>query len=594
MSFLNEFSFNLNNFIIFLFYIILSLKLVSAGEFIDLKKLNTYNAYFVVLDTGLYLYDINFFDCAIIISFNDTIYRSTNNKINLTEMKNDEYSYIFCMINEYLFIFNESNNKTISYKVGDIDVSKNYYYNLMPYKYENDNISFFISYFEETIFYFLYYNFSIEGDIMNPEKIIIENININNKMVRCEIISYLSLIKCFYNEKINNINYFSSFDFSIDEMQIKNKFNMTVNNIISQIKFAISYNNNFFICILISSVPFCYINEYITNNLEEINCTLSSGYVDSYKVLYFNETDEFIFISRYQLTTTLVDNYDYSVTICDKNGIFTTQNNPNTIIFNTGYEVINYNKFRNYNKCYNILKDDKNLFSSIPIETTYIPEMIHSTNMPTTNIPTTNINVPTTNINVPTTNINVPTTNINIPTTNINVPTIYVNVPTTNNFPFINNSTDYYIYENYTYNTIPIQNISSIPFTESVSRKIFSTTLDDTIIEKGINPLTTQLLEELKTSIITQENVTITTLKNVETDINTTSLITSIIHPNSQNDYSDNTQTNFEISLSIESIIQTDYQNQSYNKISEYISQTESNFITNIIISGNNEEVIKE
>ena len=128
MSFLNEFSFNLNNFIIFLFYIILSLKLVSAGEFIDLKKLNTYNAYFVVLDTGLYLYDINFFDCAIIISFNDTIYRSTNNKINLTEMKNDEYSYIFCMINEFLFIFNESNNKTISYKVDDIDVSKNYYF----------------------------------------------------------------------------------------------------------------------------------------------------------------------------------------------------------------------------------------------------------------------------------------------------------------------------------------------------------------------------------------------------------------------------------------------------------------------------------
>ena len=51
---------------------------------------------------------------------------------------------------------------------------------------------------------------------MNPEKIIFDNININNKMVRCQIISYLSLIKCFYNEKINNINYLSSFDFSIE------------------------------------------------------------------------------------------------------------------------------------------------------------------------------------------------------------------------------------------------------------------------------------------------------------------------------------------------------------------------------------------
>ena len=147
MSFTNEFNFKLNNiFIIFLFYIILSFKLVSAGEFIDLKKLNSYDAYFVVLDTGLYLYDINFFDCAIILNFNDTIFKNASNKVNLTEMKNDEYSYIFCMVNEYLFIFNECNNKTISYKVKDIEISQNYYYNLMPYKYENNNISFFISY----------------------------------------------------------------------------------------------------------------------------------------------------------------------------------------------------------------------------------------------------------------------------------------------------------------------------------------------------------------------------------------------------------------------------------------------------------------
>ena len=56
------------------------------------------------------------------------------------------------MVNEYLFIFNEYNNKTISYKVNGIDMSKNYYYNLMPYKYENNNISSFISYLERTKF----------------------------------------------------------------------------------------------------------------------------------------------------------------------------------------------------------------------------------------------------------------------------------------------------------------------------------------------------------------------------------------------------------------------------------------------------------
>ena len=62
-------------------------------------------------------------------------------------------------------------------------------------------------------FCFLYFNFSIKGDIINPKEIIIENLNINNKMIRCRIVSHLSFIKCFYNEKINNDNYFASFDF---------------------------------------------------------------------------------------------------------------------------------------------------------------------------------------------------------------------------------------------------------------------------------------------------------------------------------------------------------------------------------------------
>ena len=62
-------------------------------------------------------------------------------------------------------------------------------------------------------FCFLYFNFSIKGDIINPKEIKIENLNINNKMIRCRIVSHLSFIKFFNNEKINNDNYFASFDF---------------------------------------------------------------------------------------------------------------------------------------------------------------------------------------------------------------------------------------------------------------------------------------------------------------------------------------------------------------------------------------------
>ena len=56
-------------------------------------------------------------------------------------------------------------------------------------------------------------------------------------------------------------------------------------------------------------------------------------------------------------------------------------------------------------------------------------------------------------------------------------------------------------------------------------------------------------------------------------------------------DYSNKAQTHNEFSNSIESKIQTVYQNQSHNKISQLISQSESNYKTNLIISGNNEDI---
>ena len=351
--------------------------------------------------------------------------------------------------------------------------------------------------------------------------------------------------------------------FSIEEKHYENNFNLRVNNTINQIKSAVSFNNNFFICFKISNIPSCYINDNLTNSFDEIKCKYTTYFDSRYKVLYFNETDEFLFVSRYDLTTTIVNNSDFSQQQCSKRGIFDRQNGNNfEMFYDEGYKVLNYTNFTNYNKCYNIsiLEEEEILNFSIQIEKTYVAEMIYSTNMPTTNIPTTNIIVPTTNIIAPTTNSIVPTTNLIV--------------------PFINNTSDYYIYENYTYGIIPIQNISSIPLTDAFSGTIFSTTLDDTIIEKGINPLTTQLLEESKISTIIQENNTMTTLEIIETDINTTSLITSITQPNSQTDYSNKDKTY--------------YQSQSYNKISEYISHIESNFITNLIITGNNEEVYQE
>ena len=55
-----------NLFMIKFHYILLSVKPIFAENFINLKKLYSYDSYFVILDTGLYLYDLNISTCTLI------------------------------------------------------------------------------------------------------------------------------------------------------------------------------------------------------------------------------------------------------------------------------------------------------------------------------------------------------------------------------------------------------------------------------------------------------------------------------------------------------------------------------------------------
>ena len=55
-----------NLFMIKFHYILLSIKPIFSENFINLKKLSSYDSYFVILDTGLYLYDLNISTCTLI------------------------------------------------------------------------------------------------------------------------------------------------------------------------------------------------------------------------------------------------------------------------------------------------------------------------------------------------------------------------------------------------------------------------------------------------------------------------------------------------------------------------------------------------
>ena len=210
-----------NLIIIFLYYILLSIKNVLGDKFIDINKLSVTDTYFVVLDSGLYLYNFNTLDCSIILSFNSTVYRSSNNKIILNEINDYYNSYILCLVNEYLFIFNEKNNKTISYKINVFNLLDYKYYDLLPYKFEHNNLSFiFVCWKESPKLIFYYYNFTLNDDINNPIEISFENFIVKNNKISCQINSYLSIIKCFYHEIIESKKYISTASFLIKDMKI--------------------------------------------------------------------------------------------------------------------------------------------------------------------------------------------------------------------------------------------------------------------------------------------------------------------------------------------------------------------------------------
>ena len=140
-----EFTFR---YIILLYYFCSFLiKSTYSNIFIDIKKLNLYDSYFVVLDSGFYLYNFKTLDCSFILGFNSTVYRdSGDNKIILDELHNEKDSLILCLVNQFLFIFNEKYNKTFSYKIEDnvFPDNTNFYYNLLPYKIKGQKISFII------------------------------------------------------------------------------------------------------------------------------------------------------------------------------------------------------------------------------------------------------------------------------------------------------------------------------------------------------------------------------------------------------------------------------------------------------------------
>jgi len=319
MSFLNGF------FKGFIYIIILfSTQTKCEDIFKDIKKLSFDDNYFVVLDTGLYLYNSKLLNCALITSFNSSVYKNDNDRIITKELIYDNIYYIFCLVNRYLFLFNEKNNITNSFLIDEDDIISTNYYDLLPYKVENNFLRFIIPFNNDTLrIYFLNYKISLET--LKMEKINTRYITMNNiinKLVRCLINNYKSEIYCFYVDQINNINYLQSTrvtNLDYDYTLINTIQNLTsTDKVINDIKVVLSSTDKFFIGIFIGGNLHYFINEYSTNILEKTGCNDGGASSTNYKLNYFEDTKEFVVTGRYNPVMTIINSYDNSAKACYK------------------------------------------------------------------------------------------------------------------------------------------------------------------------------------------------------------------------------------------------------------------------------------
>ena len=361
----------------FIFLIYSQIKSGQEIEFLNIKKISLFEGYFVVLDSGLYLYNNNFLECSLIINFNSSVYRipennKNTNKINITELKNDDYLYILCLVNEYLFIFNAHNNKTFSYKLNEINITNNDdYCNILPYKIEDNKLSFILPLVQSSNFSFYIYNVSLIEHNYEKIKISFDDMIIYNNQISCQINSYLSDIQCFYNTEENNNKLFRSQFVIKNNSIIKDKTDdYNENDAIYHIRSAKSYNDNIFICITFGNERNIagFIKENETNGFSpiEICSSATKNFKPNYKVLYFQETNEFMMTSRESLHTVILNNYNFSVTKCMIRS-FTYQTTDYSIIFNNtfnDYNVINYDNFTNKAQCKELLIKEDNIIPS--------------------------------------------------------------------------------------------------------------------------------------------------------------------------------------------------------------------------------------
>ena len=336
----------------FLFFFSSKYKILPVNEAYPHVKYLPSGEYFVIMNKGIYIYNNDFYNSTQIYNFdsNEIIYNSDDNrKTVLSEFNITTNYYILFLYKENIYLFNF--NKTDISKIGSIERTNNYYYNLIPYKLINNCLYYIIIYINQNeekchihdypLYKLNFFHYKIcfnentenkyENKLINNNDFYIFEKNfiigcesfISNLIFSCNIFNQEYII-CFYtssnSEKLiaskfninNNLekdSYNKEYDFSHEINGIKSSLSSETNYILVGINYKYGTGN-----IASTYLIFDIKNFYFTNLFSQPLIDK-----DNLEIFYFEETNSFIIVANdhfnnffiYKINETTFENDNY-------------------------------------------------------------------------------------------------------------------------------------------------------------------------------------------------------------------------------------------------------------------------------------------
>ena len=358
----------------------------------------------IVGSNGIHFYDPNLDveDKAKNITFKNQLNsREDNDKTVLTQFSSEDEGYILILVMDILYIF-ESNGTIIENITLTNTISANHYY-INPYKVEDNNLHFIISYREsEKTFALNYFIFNKENkSLQNYEKIITIKTNegfdvSNSNGVTCLLLvnpDYGEVLTCFYSThhipeiQTRSFNCSKNFE-EYPDLYINFTDRSLLNELASYIS-AISDNNKrkAIIYIVFSGVSYWMTFDF-TNHFSlpsRINIPPNSLLpIYSFQKLYFfKELNEFIFLSGFNSQIILVSHFNNNFNLIKmyKYEMKNCYNKNSFGLFMIGRDIFLYTDDNNNHVLINLLNDTdcyKVIENQVPVTQKLLSDSIYS------------------------------------------------------------------------------------------------------------------------------------------------------------------------------------------------------------------------